>query len=111
MAVSSVGEPEAVLYQQLDFLYHQILFVLTSKVHDMLANNPSRDLRELLGVDTDRLLNAACDDDVTSPCVTFQAISGFSLDSDLRDDLIQQMRCCIENSNAAYDLWFVTFVL
>lgn len=43
--LSTTGEPEAVLRQQLEFIYYQIIFVLTSKVHDILRKNPSKDIR------------------------------------------------------------------
>jgi hypothetical protein len=47
--IASTGEPEAFLKLQLHYLYQQILFVLTSKVHKVFKATPSYDLRELLG--------------------------------------------------------------
>jgi len=52
--ISSTGEPEVVLCKQLEFAYSQILFILTSAVHNVLKVNASKDLRDLLGPDTTR---------------------------------------------------------
>lgn len=40
VAISSTGEPEAVLRQQLEFIHNQILFVLTAKVTVIVSSHP-----------------------------------------------------------------------
>ena len=96
-----VGEPEAVLRQQLEFIYYQIIFVLTAKVHDILKSNPSKDLRELLGSDTKRLMHAVCECDITPPAVVFNSVKGFALDSAARARLLTLLTQCLAQSNAA----------
>ena len=49
LCISSTGEPESCLRMELQYLYQQILFVLTAKVHSVFQNSPAYDLRELLG--------------------------------------------------------------
>lgn len=49
LCISSTGEPESSLRMELQYLYQQILFVLTAKVHSVFQNSPAYDLRELLG--------------------------------------------------------------
>jgi hypothetical protein len=71
VCISSTNEPEVVLLKHLQFLYSQILLVLTSRVHDVLANNPSTDLRQLLGADTTRLMRANA------------VVSGTNIESDI----------------------------
>ena len=48
-AVSSRGEPAAVLRRQLAVLYSQILCILTNGFERMFARNPRFDSRRLLG--------------------------------------------------------------
>lgn len=50
VVMTCYNEPEVVLVKLLQFLYFQILFALTVKVQDVLSNNPSVDLRVLLGM-------------------------------------------------------------
>ena len=45
VSVSSTGEPEAILAKQLDFMYSQVLLILTDRVHHILAEDSSKDLR------------------------------------------------------------------
>ena len=56
--ISSTGEPDVVLLKQLEFTYSQILLILTSRVHQVLEKNSSKDLRDLLGLDSTRLMKA-----------------------------------------------------
>ena len=49
VAVSSRGEPAAVLCRQLAVLYSQILCILTNGFERMFARNPRFDSRRLLG--------------------------------------------------------------
>jgi hypothetical protein len=95
------GEAEAVLRQQLEFIYYQIIFVLTDKVHDILKSNPSKDLRELLGSDTKRLMHAACKDDITPPPIVFSSVKGFALDSNARASLLDLLHQCLSQASAA----------
>ena len=94
------GEPEAVLRQQLTFIYYQIIFVLTSKVHDILKSNPSKDLRDLLGTDTKRLMHASCTDELAYPPIVFNSVKGFALDGNARAMLLGMLRQCLNQSNA-----------
>ena len=87
--------------KQLQFMYNQILLVLTSKVHDVLRNNFSKDLRDLLGSETNRLLHASCRHDVTSPCISFSAVRGLVLDRDLRAEILLYLKHCVNKSGAA----------
>lgn len=100
--MSSTGEPEVVLRQQLEFVHNQIIFILTSQVQDILSANPSRDLRELLGPDTNRLIQSSCCDTLTPPCVVFGSVRGFVMESSLRFDLLSQLKSTLHGSNAAY---------
>ena len=59
----------------------QVLLILTSRVHDILRDNASKDLRDLLGADTTRLMHAACSaDTLTPPAIAFEAIQCVALD-------------------------------
>lgn len=49
VAISSTPEPVAYLSRQLQFLYDQILFVLTSGINKVFKTKPEFDLRGLLG--------------------------------------------------------------
>jgi hypothetical protein len=115
-----------VLRQQLEFIHNQILFVLTSRVcffshsnnifqsaqvHDILASNPSKDVRELLGADTNRLVLAGCRDDVAPPCVVFKATRGFYMERDQRSALTEHLKVALLRSNAAYVLSVFTSIL
>lgn len=97
----TTGEPEAVLRQQLEFIHAQVIFVLTAKVHDILRTNPSKDLRELLGADTKRLMHAACEHDLTPAPIVFSSVRGFALDSTARLQLLSLLRQCLSQSGAA----------
>jgi hypothetical protein len=101
VAVSSTGEPEVVLRQQLEFVHNQIIFILTSQVQDMLTANPSRDLRELLGPDTNQLIHASCCATITPPCIVFGSIRGFVMESSLRFYFLNQLKSTLHGSNAA----------
>ncbi|CAE7473976.1 apg-13, partial [Symbiodinium microadriaticum] len=102
VAVSSSGEPEVVLRQQLEFVHNQILFILTSQIQDILKANPSRDIRELMGSDTSRLIDATCKANVTPPYIVFSSLRGFSLDTGLRYQLLHQLKCSLRGANAAF---------
>ena len=99
--MSSTREPEAVLSKQLEFAYSQILLILTSKVHSVLQNNASKDLRDLLGPDTTRLMKVTCKSNVTPENIAFDAIKALPLEIDLRGEVVSYMKSCVENSNAA----------
>lgn len=49
VAVSKTEEPESELFLQLEFLYKQIIMLLTEKVIEILRSRSSFDLRNLLG--------------------------------------------------------------
>jgi hypothetical protein len=83
-------------------MYKQILLILTAKVHVVLKNYSSKDLRDLLGLDTTRLMNAACHADLTPISISFEAAKGFVMDKDLRDEISLQLKNCVINSGAAW---------
>ena len=95
------GEPECVLCKQLEFMYSQILLVLTSKVHEILRNNSSKDLRDLLGYDTTRLMDSACLSDLCPTSIAFQSVRGFPMEKTLREDILLHLQNCVERSGAA----------
>ncbi len=49
VCASRTGEPVWYLERQMEMMYDHMLFTLTSRFEDMLARNPSYDLRGLLG--------------------------------------------------------------
>jgi hypothetical protein len=67
----------------------------------MLIQNPSRDLRDLLGSDTNKLMQASCEDDIASPCVVYQCMRGIVMETTLRDDVLMLLRQSVNKSNAA----------
>ena len=100
VCMSSSNEPEVVLIAQLNFLYNQVLFILTSKIHDVLTSNPSADIRQLLGSDSTKLLNSACSDDVVDASIVFESIKSFVCSKELRDDILFHLKYCVEKSGA-----------
>ena len=101
IAISSTGETEATLMRQLEFMYNQVLLVLTNKVHDILDHNSSKDLRDLLGSDTTRLLRASCVQEITPYCIAFNAVKGFALEESTRGAIRTQLEECVVDSGAA----------
>ena len=101
VSISSTNEPEVVLIKQLQFLYNQILLVLTSKVHDVFKNNPSADIRQLLGPDTMRLMSVACEPLITPVWVAFECLRSLTCIRDLREEVVMSMNHCVNESNAA----------
>jgi len=102
ISVSNAGEPEAVLAKQLDFMYNQVLLILTNRVHRILEEDSSKDLRDLLGADTTRLMRAACGPaEVTPPCIAFDAVQGVAMSATLRADILSRLRSCVSSSGAA----------
>jgi len=98
--ISSTREPDCILMKQLEFLYSQILLVLTNKVHYILENNSAKDLRSLLGSDTPRLMLAACSEDISSSSVAFESVKGFPMEKNLRDEIISNLQLAINQSGA-----------
>lgn len=98
--ISSTQEPEIVLIKQLEFIYDQILFVLTSKVNNLLENNPSTDIRNLLGVDSNKLILNSCKGDLTPNYLAFQSISSFPFEYNLRKEIINHLKHCIVETEA-----------
>lgn len=99
--ISSTGEPEAILNLQLEFMYLQILVILTGRVHDIFASNQSKDIRDLLGPETTRLLHSSCSTDCTSPYIAFQCVQAFSMPFEFRNDINQLTKKCVESSGSA----------
>jgi hypothetical protein len=104
ISISSTDEPEAILSRQLEFMYGQILFALTSKIHDVLALNSARDIRYLLGYDTTKLMHQSCSADITPSSVAFNAMNGFICAKDLRNELTAHLKNCIASSGAVLGL-------
>ena len=100
VSISSTEEPEAVLSAQLEFMHNQIIFVLTSQVHNVLNLNPSKDIRDLLGYDNMKQMHQSCCSDITPPYVAFNAVSGFVCAENLRHDITYALKNCIEVSGA-----------
>lgn len=100
VSISSTEEPEAVLCAQLEFMHNQIIFVLTSRVHDVLNLNPSKDIRDLLGYDTMKQMHQSCCSDITPPYVAFNAINGFVCAENLRHTITYGLKGCLEASGA-----------
>jgi hypothetical protein len=101
VVVSSTNESECMLLKQLDFLYQKILFILTAKVHTILENNPSIDLRSLLGSDSDRILRTACAGALVPVPVAFHALPSLYVEKSLREDVFGQLKIAVESSKAA----------
>lgn len=100
VAISSTREPEIILRKQLEFMYSQIILILTSKVHDVLKSNSSKDIRDLLGPETNQLLHAACRTDIVSPSIAFQAVKIVNMNGDLRSDIQTILKSCVEISGS-----------
>lgn len=101
VSISSSGEPEAVLWRQLEFIHNQILFILTTKIHDVLRMNAAKDIRDLLGYDSMKLMHESCKNDITPSCIAFNAVNGFVCATDLRDEITGHLKKCIDISGAA----------
>lgn len=100
VSISSTDEPEAVLSAQLQFMHNQIVFVLTSKVHEVLRLNPSKDIRDLLGYDTTKQMHLSCCEDITPLPIAFTSVHAFVCSEDLRHTLRRSMKKCIESSGS-----------
>ena len=70
-------------------------------MHDLLERNASKDLRELLGCDTPRLMHAACREEIVPPHIAFHAVKGFPIELETRQDIASALRNCVHRSNAA----------
>ena len=111
ICISSTGEPEVILLKQLQFLYQQILLVLTSKIHQRLHNNPSTDLRQLLGADTTQWMKTTMchmTDDIESNLaplyVAFESVEPFPLHPKVREEVHHKLLFCTEEAGAALGL-------
>ena len=101
VGISSTGEPDAVLCKQLEFTYCQILLILTSKVHHVLKNNSSRDLRSLLGADSMKLMKTTNRSDIVAKTIAFDSLEALPMHSILRYKILSHLKYCMEISNAA----------
>lgn len=99
--VSSTNEPESILLNQLNFLYNQILFFMTAKIHSVLENNPGADIQQLLGSDANRIIREGCKHKLVLHSIAFQAVSSISCEKSLREDINMFMKNCVDNSGAA----------
>ena len=99
--VSSTAEPECILLKHLEYLYQQILFILTAKVHTILDNNPATDLRSILGSDSDRILRAGCEGDLVPIPIAFHSIPSLAMEKYIREDIYNNLKFSVDNSGAA----------
>ena len=104
VVISSTNEPESILLKQLEFLYQKLLFILTAKVHTMLENNASIDLRSLLGSDSDRIFRTACAGSLVPVPVALHALPSLCVEKSLREDVFGQLKIAVESSKAAMGL-------
>ena len=102
VSISTTDEPEAVLSAQLEFMYDQITFVLTSKVHEVLRLHPSKDIRDLLGYDTIKQMHLSCSEDSTPAYVAFGAVTAFVCAEDLRLMIQQALKNCVDISGSVF---------
>jgi vacuolar fusion protein MON1 len=100
VSISSTDEPEAVLSAQLEFMHDQIISVLTSKVHEVLRLNPSKDIRDLLGYDTTKQMHLSCCEDITPLHIAFTSVHAFVCAEDLRHTVRRSLKKCIESSGS-----------
>lgn len=101
VSISSTNEPEVVLLKQLNFMYNQILLVLTSKVHDVFKSNPAADIRQLIGPDTMRLLSVACESIMTPLPIAFDCLNSLMCHRELREEIVLYLSHTVNESNAA----------
>jgi vacuolar fusion protein MON1 len=102
VSISTSDEPEAVLSAQLEFMYDQIIFVLTSKVHEVLRLNPSKDIRDLLGYDTIKQMHLSCSENSTPAYVAFRAVTAFVCAEDLRIMIQLALKNCVDVSGSVF---------
>jgi lantibiotic modifying enzyme len=122
VAMSFTNEPEIVLLKQLQFLYSQMLFAVTAKVHDLLHSNPSLDIRQLVGVvrnlelydqlirqllfasmsqDTFRLMHESCATTLCPNFISFESLPSFVCKKALREELTAELKVAVNKSGAA----------
>lgn len=99
--IASSLEPESILMRELDFLYQQIIFILTKKVHSVLESNPSTDLRNLLGSDSDRILNSASGNQFSSSSVILESVPIVFTNKGFREEILSSLKTVIDKSGAA----------
>jgi len=93
VCISSTNEPEAVLLRQLQFMYSQILLMMTAAVHD-------RNAHDVLGQETCQLLLSTCHEDVLPFSLALQAIPVVPMPTLLRKELLKRLTECVNSSNA-----------
>lgn len=55
-----------------------------------------------MGSDTNRLIQATCENDITQPPIVFESIRGFAMDITLRHQVLSHLKDALLGSNAAY---------
>jgi len=98
--ITSTNEPEIILIKHLKFLNKIILLVLTSKVYDVYKKNSSADIRDLLGIDTLRLISSSCCEILTPTNIIYNSINSIICNKELRDDIISHLSTSVNASNA-----------
>ncbi|KWU44365.1 DUF254-domain-containing protein, partial [Rhodotorula sp. JG-1b] len=91
VVVSSQGEPETVLRQHLDYLYLQVLSVVTvSQLQNIFAKRSNFDLRQLIS-GTEPFFDSLVSTLQTSLAVALSSISVYRLPPTLRSDLARAL--------------------
>ena len=98
--ITSTNEPEIILIKHLKFLNKIILLVLTSKVYDVYKKKSSADIRDLLGIDTLRLISSSCCEILTPTNIIYNSINSIICNRELRDDIISHLSTSVNASNA-----------
>jgi hypothetical protein len=98
--ITSTNEPEIILIKHLKFLNKIILLVLTSKVYDVYKKNSCADIRDLLGIDTLRLISSSCYEILTPTNIVYNSINSIICNKELRDDIISHLSTSVNASNA-----------
>ena len=68
---------------------------------DVLAKNPSKDIRQLLGSDSLKLMNETFDNDMCSKDIAFNAVNAFILEENIRSQISTTLHTCLRSSGAA----------
>ena len=98
--ITSTNESEIILIKHLKFLNKIILLVLTSKVYDIYKKNSSADIRDLLGIDTLKLISSSCCEILTPTSIVYNSINSIICNKELRDDIISHLSTSVNASNA-----------
>ena len=85
LAASKVEEVESYLSLVLETLYHQILFVLTARVHQVLSSSSSYDLRNLLG-GTENVMAGLAEQALKGPAILAGGVRSLAISLAVREE-------------------------